>query len=564
MKTLSEVFNGKIPGLKQKTDPELGQKVVNKILTNAPNTRPSSKVPVMRFNSRPTTQSPFRSMDSKIYGNVKKDINFNLMPNTPKTQIVQKANMGFNMAVNYKQDFFNKANMRPDLSAKRRMNQQRGLSLFGDRDGDRLPNVFDCDPLDPNKQGKIHDFFSGIGSGIKQGASYVGGKLKEGAEYAEEKFKDALTYGADDTPDDYLERYEDEDTSEGVSEYTTSQKISTKMPKIKTYKTTAEEPDDVFNYDIKSKIDGKQKAKVKDVKSTFEGQSFDVKYDTSGVVDETPTTESTPKESLLHKGVMSFARGLHIIPTEEEKKQQEYKDSLIQEARKELIDEVKKGKFKSEMLGLALPKSTIIEKIQKDKDGKTIVTRQIQSQDTNRFLLGGDTRTKDLIGGLKAGFQEIAGAVRPETIKMGTAFSGGQPTRLEKMAGLASPATKFKSQVIRALGKKEDIEKLETREKQEKLQEQLLEQQLMQQQLYQQGQVYQTPYGAPVKATYNESKSLLIPDTPPPGMPATKIDPETGRTLIWSNATQYYVINKRGRYKKRRKIKQPSVTEDYY
>jgi len=45
----------------------------------------------------------------------------------------------------------------PEKIAKRRMKQQKGLTMFGDFDGDRLLNAFDCDPLDPLKQGEQHD-----------------------------------------------------------------------------------------------------------------------------------------------------------------------------------------------------------------------------------------------------------------------------------------------------------------------------------------------------------------------------------------------------------------------
>ena len=38
------------------------------------------------------------------------------------------------------------------LSPQKRINQQKGLSMFGDHDGDGSPNILDCDPYDKNKQ----------------------------------------------------------------------------------------------------------------------------------------------------------------------------------------------------------------------------------------------------------------------------------------------------------------------------------------------------------------------------------------------------------------------------
>ena len=43
-----------------------------------------------------------------------------------------------------------------------RMAQQKGLSMFGDYDGDRVMNILDCDPYDKNKQAGFHEMLSGI------------------------------------------------------------------------------------------------------------------------------------------------------------------------------------------------------------------------------------------------------------------------------------------------------------------------------------------------------------------------------------------------------------------
>lgn len=45
----------------------------------------------------------------------------------------------------------------PEKTARKRLKQQQGLTMFGDFDGDKLINMLDCDPLDPKKQGEQHD-----------------------------------------------------------------------------------------------------------------------------------------------------------------------------------------------------------------------------------------------------------------------------------------------------------------------------------------------------------------------------------------------------------------------
>ncbi len=54
----------------------------------------------------------------------------------------------------------------PERDARKRMKQQKGLSMFGDFDGDRVVNMFDCNPLDSKKQGRIHDFLTKVKSKV--------------------------------------------------------------------------------------------------------------------------------------------------------------------------------------------------------------------------------------------------------------------------------------------------------------------------------------------------------------------------------------------------------------
>lgn len=44
----------------------------------------------------------------------------------------------------------------PERHARKRIAQQTGLSMFGDYDNDKAPNLVDCDPFDPNRQGGMH------------------------------------------------------------------------------------------------------------------------------------------------------------------------------------------------------------------------------------------------------------------------------------------------------------------------------------------------------------------------------------------------------------------------
>lgn len=47
-------------------------------------------------------------------------------------------------------------NFRTEKVGWGRINQQKGLKPFGDKDNDKLKNVFDCDPYNAKKQGYIH------------------------------------------------------------------------------------------------------------------------------------------------------------------------------------------------------------------------------------------------------------------------------------------------------------------------------------------------------------------------------------------------------------------------
>ena len=59
---------------------------------------------------------------------------------------------------------------KPEKVARRRSKQQIGLTMYGDIDNDKLANILDCSPFDPNKQG----FMTKMGNYV-QGKGFVEG-----------------------------------------------------------------------------------------------------------------------------------------------------------------------------------------------------------------------------------------------------------------------------------------------------------------------------------------------------------------------------------------------------
>jgi len=55
------------------------------------------------------------------------------------------------------QKLWNKTNVKTEMLGWGRMKQQRGLSLFGDVDGDKVHNVFDCQPYNKKMQAMVHE-----------------------------------------------------------------------------------------------------------------------------------------------------------------------------------------------------------------------------------------------------------------------------------------------------------------------------------------------------------------------------------------------------------------------
>jgi len=89
-----------------------------------------------------------RQFDSK--NTVMKPLQFSIGGNFNKT------NLGFNNNPSKVMSRITGSN-NPERVSRTRIKQSKGLSLYGDFDGDKLANVLDCDPLNPNEQGNQHD-----------------------------------------------------------------------------------------------------------------------------------------------------------------------------------------------------------------------------------------------------------------------------------------------------------------------------------------------------------------------------------------------------------------------
>jgi len=151
---LSDIFGGKVPGVNQPlkfddvSEPTQEQDPRSRIeklpefnlggLSLGMNS--SLKMSDLKFDS---------NMEKKIMGNVtksksKSDFNFTGFKNA-------LPNLKFNSNMNQK--IFGNT----EKVAVKRMKKQKGMSLFGDWDKDKVPNIFDCDPRNLKKQAAIHD-----------------------------------------------------------------------------------------------------------------------------------------------------------------------------------------------------------------------------------------------------------------------------------------------------------------------------------------------------------------------------------------------------------------------
>ena len=69
---------------------------------------------------------------------------------------VEKMMTGIDKEMNIDEKVFKNINMNTEMIGWNRLNKQKGLSLFGDIDGDKVANIFDCKPFDKMEQGLIH------------------------------------------------------------------------------------------------------------------------------------------------------------------------------------------------------------------------------------------------------------------------------------------------------------------------------------------------------------------------------------------------------------------------
>jgi hypothetical protein len=162
---------------------------INKILNTNKNNNSRNKLDL--FSSKNNNMKDFfnvKNNNIKVFEGLKPGKPFNVSNyfNTNNTKNVKEnalnkinSSFGFmknnlNQDNNIKQLFGTFGN--PEKTANKRLKQQKGLSLFGDNDGDKLMNVFDCDPLDYLKQGEQHnlnDYMNTSNEGVLVGKPYI-------------------------------------------------------------------------------------------------------------------------------------------------------------------------------------------------------------------------------------------------------------------------------------------------------------------------------------------------------------------------------------------------------
>lgn len=141
MKKFSDGFNGKILGLNKqlKFSDSIKKENFNIITKSKTNNIEGG---IFNFSSliKNKTNNPIikkhNDIEGKIFNNVKNSnmFKFNIGLNT-KQKSLNSNNILYNNTVH-----------RPEQIGWNRMNKQKRLSLFGDKDKDGVPNIFDCDP----------------------------------------------------------------------------------------------------------------------------------------------------------------------------------------------------------------------------------------------------------------------------------------------------------------------------------------------------------------------------------------------------------------------------------
>ena len=73
------------------------------------------------------------------------------------------------MMLNFDKKLMKNIIQKPEKIAWNRLGKQKGISMFGDKDKDKLMNIFDCDPLDKKKQTTYHKTLNLLrGKGFKE------------------------------------------------------------------------------------------------------------------------------------------------------------------------------------------------------------------------------------------------------------------------------------------------------------------------------------------------------------------------------------------------------------
>jgi len=162
--SLMSRFNNKLPNISSKDFNNKFNSLMGKF--NSPNIKNNSKDFNNKFNSlkggfnMPNVNTKINNMLGMEQKNKPKKIDNkfnNMMGSFNMPNMNNKIN---NMMGNNSKQFDNKYkdffNVKPENVARNRIKNQNRLPLWGDIDGDKVPNILDCRPLDKTRQGFIH------------------------------------------------------------------------------------------------------------------------------------------------------------------------------------------------------------------------------------------------------------------------------------------------------------------------------------------------------------------------------------------------------------------------
>lgn len=111
----------------------------------------------------------------------------------------------YNKTLKYEKKVKDNVNWQPEMTGWNRMDMQKKLNMFGDFDKDGVPNIFDCNPFDPNKQAKFHEWLKEKGIAAKEGAQSLGRRAKNLVVYG--KPYDVEYINEESAPPTLIEKY---------------------------------------------------------------------------------------------------------------------------------------------------------------------------------------------------------------------------------------------------------------------------------------------------------------------------------------------------------------------